>query len=181
VLTLSNAEVVRLRGVLEQVADSRPAVDARELKERNTDLQAAWWRLDQGGWDARKIDLALPHPRSIKSSDTGWLLQNLRDLPTDPDEEPRVIEAQVLLLAYLHIWTQGDKEGMVERLARHNTSVEEQGHLIDQAKAHGYLLDDGHWTEDGSRLLRQVEDFEGTDDDPKWGLIQALEAKSMQT
>jgi hypothetical protein len=174
---LSAAEMGRLRGVLEQVAASRKAVDARNLKERNTDLQQEWCRLDRGGWDARKIDLALSHPRNIKS-DTGWVLAEFRDLQTDPDEDPRVIEAQMFLMAYLHQFIQSEPE----RLAPYGISVDEYNHLFDQAKAHGYLLDDG-WTEDGLRMSRQVEDFEGADDDPKWGLIhQALERwEPMQT
>lgn len=173
---LSVAEVGRLRGVLEQVAANRPAVDAHGFNERNTDLQQEWHRLDRGGWDARKIDLALPRPKSVRS-DTGWLLSQFRDLPTNPDQEPRVVEAQVLLLAWLHMWTQDDPE----RLARNGVSVDEYHHLIDQAKAHGYLLDSGTWTDDAVRLTRQAEDFRETDDDPKWGLIhQAMEVASMK-
>ncbi len=175
-LTLSVAELQDLRGVFEHVAASRQALDARNFDERNTDLQQEWHRLDQGGWDARKMGVALLHPRSVKS-DTGWLLRQFRDLSTDPDEDPRVAEAQMLLLVYLEQWTLGDPE----RLAPYGVSADEYSHLMNQARANKYFLDDGTWTEDGARLKRQGEDFRVSDEEPHWGLVhQALEVKSMQ-
>jgi len=190
-LTLSAIEMDRLRGVLKQVAASRPAIDIHGFSVRNTDLQQEWHRLDQGGWDARKINLAIPRPKSVRS-ETGWLLSQLRDLPTKPDEDPRVIEAQMLLLAWLSRWTNDEEEA-----AQYGISRVEYDHLIDQAEAHGYALEDGNWTEDGSRLKRQADDFQNSDDfqssgdyydsddiydsddDPRWSLVhQALKVKS---
>ncbi|HDH03667.1 MAG TPA: hypothetical protein ENH15_05425 [Actinobacteria bacterium] len=103
-----------------------------------------------------------------------------------------MIEAQMLLLAWLSRRTNDEEEA-----AQYGISRVEYDHLIDQAEAHGYALEDGNWTEDGSRLKRQADDFQNSDDfqssgdyydsddiydsddDPKWRLVhQALKVKS---
>ena len=87
----------------------------------------------------------------------------------------------MLLYAWLSSWVNDDEE-----LAQCGISSEEFDRLEGVSVTHGYGLEDGTWTEEGSKLSRQVQDpdldLSEMDDDPRWVLVrQAWEEKSMQT
>ena len=139
-------------------------LDPDQLDIENPDLVNEYRRLHR--WDWGDLKTAIPIPKQIKTSVTGWFLAALRKLPADPVDNTKVAEDRIdnLIMdlsdpdpAFRKALKQASTRA--EKAAVLVWELDEYETVLALAKQHGYQDDNG-WTQKGRiALYRAREEY----------------------